>query len=90
MNDVTRLVQICRLHDGKATPESEWDAADEYRRYRVSPAGALDSGSCATHPQHSHSLSTTSAQSPPVVHMMWRLPPSVRPYGGARESHTDL
>ena len=90
VNDVTRLVQTCRLNGSKATPESEWDAAREYRRYRASPAGTLDSGSCATHPQHSHSLSTIGAQSPPVVHMMWRLPPSARPYGVARESHTDL
>jgi hypothetical protein len=90
VNDVTRLVRICRLHGGKATPESGRDAAREHRRYRVSPADVLDSGSCATHPQGSHSLSTTSAQSRSVVHMMWRLSPSARPYGVARESHTDL
>ena len=41
-----------------------------------------------------HKVPTASpplgAQFRPVVHMMWRLSRSVRPYGGARELHTDL
>lgn len=66
------------------------DVAVGDRRSSLSFVRPASSALFAPNPQSSHRISTTAAQSPLVVHIMWRLPVLDRLYGAHRESDTDI